>query len=175
MLGRAGPKLHRARRLGFANSLNSDGLACSRLLSSLIKLQASASSTNLFINHRLPNPYCSQALQRDDYILEQVDFSWPSVSTSVIIFHPFRPSYRRLRRLIYRESIPEVLVAWLCWDFPRRSHFHGYLRLWIKLWTAAPSSNSFTNTNSDFGSAGHLAFVLVDKGLTPPCFTTVSY
>ena len=29
-----------------------------------------------------------------------------------------QPSYRRLRRLIYRESIPEVLVAQLCWDFP---------------------------------------------------------
>ena len=53
--------------------------------------------------------------------------------------------------------------------------------------TSAPESNygrlrrpqsHLLNTNSHFGSAGHLAFdqvYLVVKGLTPPGFTTVSY
>lgn len=122
------------------------------------------------------NLYCSQALQRDCYILEQVEFSWPSVSTSVIIFHPSTKLQTTASSYLSRiDSRSTSCLALL--GFPRG----------VRIFMVTSASKSdygrlrrpqthLLNTNSDFGSAGHLAFVqVVVKGLTPPCFTTVSY
>ena len=110
------------------------------------------------------NLYCSQALQRDDYILEQVEFQWPSVSTSVIIFHPSTKLQTTASSYLSRiDSRSTSCLALL--GFPRgvRIFMSTYLRLWIRLWTAAPSSVSSTKHQLAFrkcwSSSFHPSFI----------------